>query len=132
MGPVASRGRRVLTCGSTDDGRSSLATHLLLKQKSFLVMESPADCVGDIIALRGAADVALVVLDARKGVHAQTRKYIYLIALLGIRRIILAVNKMDLVDYDSSVFATIERDCRGYAAQIGSVDITCIPTCGTD
>ena len=109
-----------------------MATHLLHKQQLFLVMESPSDYAGDLIALRGAADVALVVLDARKGLRSRTRECIYLISLLGIRRIVMAVNKMDLVDYDSSVFATIERECRAYAARIGTVDITCIPTCGTD
>jgi bifunctional enzyme CysN/CysC len=73
------------------------------------------------------ADLAVILVDARKGVLTQTRRHSFLVALLGIEHVVVAVNKLDLVDYDEVVFNTIEADYRGFAAQIGLKDITCVP-----
>jgi bifunctional enzyme CysN/CysC len=73
------------------------------------------------------AQVAIVMIDARKGVLTQTRRHSYLVSLIGIRHIVLAVNKLDMVDYSPEVFARIEADYRAFAAQIGLTDITAIP-----
>jgi bifunctional enzyme CysN/CysC len=75
------------------------------------------------------ADLAVILVDARKGVHTQTRRHSYVVSLLGISRIVLAVNKMDLVGYSQDVLEGIEREYRGFAARIGLTDITCIPVC---
>ena len=55
------------------------------------------------------ADVAVILIDARKGVLTQTRRHSYLVSLLGIRKVVLAVNKLDLVGYSKEVFDAIER-----------------------
>jgi bifunctional enzyme CysN/CysC len=73
------------------------------------------------------ADVAVILIDARKGVLTQTRRHSFLVSLIGIKRVALAINKMDLVDYSPEVFREIEADYRKFAAQIGLENITAIP-----
>ncbi len=76
------------------------------------------------------ADVAVILIDARKGVLTQTRRHSYLVSLIGIRKVVLAINKMDLVDYSQKVFDRIDEEYREFAAQIGLDDITSIPLSG--
>jgi bifunctional enzyme CysN/CysC len=76
------------------------------------------------------ADLAVLLVDARKGVLTQTRRHSYLAKLVGIRRFVLAVNKMDLVDYDRDVFDGIAADYREFAAKIGIVDWVAVPVSG--
>lgn len=98
-------------------------------QRKFIV----ADCPGheqytrNMATGASTADVAVVLVDARKGVLVQTRRHSYIVSLLGIRHVVLAVNKMDLVDYDAQVFATIVDSYRALAAQLGIADVQCIP-----
>ncbi|MCC8442258.1 sulfate adenylyltransferase subunit CysN [Xanthomonas cannabis] len=98
-------------------------------QRKFIV----ADCPGHEQYTRNMAtgastgDVAVVLVDARKGLLAQTRRHSYIVSLLGIRHVVLAVNKMDLVDYDAQVFAGIAEGYRALAAQLGIADVQCIP-----
>jgi bifunctional enzyme CysN/CysC len=73
------------------------------------------------------ADLAVILLDARKGVLTQTRRHSYLVSLLGIRRVVLAVNKMDLVDYSRDLFERTEAEYREFANRIGLTEVTCIP-----
>jgi bifunctional enzyme CysN/CysC len=73
------------------------------------------------------ADVAVILIDARKGVLTQTRRHSYLVSLIGIRKVVLAINKLDLVDYSEKVFRQIEEEYREFAKQIGLTDITPIP-----
>jgi bifunctional enzyme CysN/CysC len=73
------------------------------------------------------AELAVILIDARKGVLTQTRRHSYLVSLLGIRQVVVAVNKLDLVDYSQQVFEEIEADYRAFAAQIGLDDVVCIP-----
>jgi len=73
------------------------------------------------------ADLAIVLVDARKGVLTQTRRHSHIVALLGIRNVVLAVNKMDLVAYAEPAFRAIETAYREFAATIGIESVTCIP-----
>ena len=73
------------------------------------------------------ADLAVILVDARKGVLTQTRRHSYLVSLLGIRTIVLAINKLDLVDFSQQVAADIEADYRRFAAQIGIAEVVVIP-----
>jgi bifunctional enzyme CysN/CysC len=175
---------RFITCGSVDDGKSSLIGRLLYETNmifadQFAALESDSKRVGtrggdidfallvdglaaereqgitidvayrffstphrkfivadtpgheqytrNMVTGASTADLAVILVDARKGVLTQTRRHSFLVSLLGTRRIVLAINKMDLVDYDRAVFDTIERDYRAFAAQIGLSDITAIP-----
>jgi bifunctional enzyme CysN/CysC len=76
------------------------------------------------------ADLAVILIDARKGVLTQTRRHSYLVHLLGIRHVVLAVNKMDLVGYDRARFDEIVADYRAFAAELGLADVTAIPISG--
>jgi len=73
------------------------------------------------------AELAVILIDARKGVLTQTRRHSYLVSLLGISKVVVAVNKLDLVGYSQEVFDSIEADYRAFAGQIGLTDILCIP-----
>jgi bifunctional enzyme CysN/CysC len=73
------------------------------------------------------ADLAVILIDARKGVLDQTRRHAYIVSMMGVRQLVLAVNKMDLVGYDRTVFERIERDFRALAGTFGDVGVTTIP-----
>ncbi|HET7709264.1 MAG TPA: sulfate adenylyltransferase subunit CysN [Sphingomicrobium sp.] len=176
---------RFITCGSVDDGKSTLIGRLLhdsgqlledqlasLQAESakagddgldfallvdglsaereqgitidvaYRFFESPtrkyivADTPGheqytrNMVTGASTADLAVVLADARKGVLTQTRRHSFLAHLIGIRRIVLAVTKMDLVDYDQGAFDAITADYRAFAEQIGIADWTAIPVSG--
>ncbi|TAD80948.1 MAG: adenylyl-sulfate kinase, partial [Sphingomonadales bacterium] len=76
------------------------------------------------------ADLAVILIDARKGVLQQTRRHSYLVHMLGIRHVVLTVNKMDLVGYDQAKFDAILADYRAFATSIGITDFTAIPISG--
>ena len=175
---------RFITCGSVDDGKSTLIGRLLYESKmifedqlaaltadskkmgtrggeldfallvdglsaereqgitidvayrffstdkrKFIVADTPGheQYTRNMITGASTADLAIVLIDARKRVLTQTRRHSYLVSLLGIRRVVLAVNKMDLVGYSRDVFDSIERDYREFAVRIGIPDVTCIP-----
>ncbi len=175
---------RFITCGSVDDGKSSLIGRLLHESKmifedqletladdskrvgtrgaeldyalvvdglaaereqgitidvayrffsterrKFIVADTPGheQYTRNMVTGASTADLAVILVDARKGLLTQTRRHSYLVSLLGIREVILAVNKMDLVDYSENVFRAIERDYRDFARQIDLTSITCIP-----
>ncbi|MHB8478092.1 MAG: sulfate adenylyltransferase subunit CysN [Steroidobacteraceae bacterium] len=175
---------RFITCGSVDDGKSSLIGRLLYESKmiledqfaalrddskkvgtrggeldfallvdgltaereqgitidvayrffttdkrKFIVADTPGheQYTRNMVTGASTADLAVILIDARKGVLTQTRRHSYLAALLGIRHIVVAVNKMDLVDYSRDIFGTIERDYREFARQIKLEAMTCIP-----
>jgi bifunctional enzyme CysN/CysC len=99
------------------------------ERRKFIVADTPGheQYTRNMVTGASTAQMAIVMIDARKGVLVQTRRHSYLVSLLGIRKIVLAVNKLDLVDYSKDVFDTIERDYRRFAAEIGLTDIVCIP-----
>jgi bifunctional enzyme CysN/CysC len=175
---------RFITCGSVDDGKSTLIGRLLYESKTlfedqmaaveadskkwgtqgedidfallvdglaaereqgitidvayrffstdrrkFIVADTPGheQYTRNMITGASTADVAVILVDARKGVLTQTRRHSYLVSLIGIRKIVLAINKMDLINYSEPVFRDIEANYRAYAGQIGLEDITAIP-----
>ena len=178
---------RFITCGSVDDGKSTLIGRLLYDSKmifedQFAALESDsrkvgtqgqeidfallvdglaaereqgitidvayrffntekrkfivADCPGheqytrNMVTGASTADLAVILIDARKGVLVQTRRHSYLCHLIGIRNIVLAVNKMDLVDYDQEVFDKIVADYAEFARSIGIESFTAMPISG--
>ncbi len=175
---------RVLTCGSVDDGKSSLIGRLLYdaraifddhlatleadsarvgtqggdidfallvdglaaereqgitidvayrffatERRKFIV----ADCPGheqytrNMVTGASTADAAILLVDARKGVLTQTRRHAYLVSLLGVRHLILAVNKMDLVDGAQAVFDAIVAEFTAFAAKLGRTEVHAVP-----
>ena len=73
------------------------------------------------------ADVAIILVDARKGLLPQTRRHSYIVSMLGVRRVIVAINKIDLVGYDEQVFRKIEQDYRALASQLGFIETHILP-----
>ncbi len=98
-------------------------------KRKFIVADTPGheQYTRNMVTGASTADLSIILIDARKGVLTQTRRHSYLVWLLGIRHVVLVVNKMDLVDYSNDVFAKIEADYRAFAEQLGFDEITCIP-----
>ncbi|PXF31819.1 adenylyltransferase [Pokkaliibacter plantistimulans] len=175
---------RFITCGSVDDGKSTLIGRLLYESKmlfedqlsaieadskkwgtqgdqidfallvdglaaereqgitidvayrffstdrrKFIVADTPGheQYTRNMVTGASTADAAILMVDARKGVLTQTRRHSYLMSLIGIRHVVVAINKMDLVDYKESVFRSIVEDYSEFAKQIGLDNITFIP-----
>ncbi|KPM54350.1 adenylyltransferase [Frankia sp. R43] len=91
------------------------------EKRKFIVADTPGheQYTRNMVTGASTAQLAVILIDARKGVLTQTRRHSYLVSLLGIRNVVLAVNKLDLVDYSQDVFAAIEADYRAFAARIG-------------
>ena len=180
---------RFITCGSVDDGKSTLIGRLLLEAKAipedqlaalkadsrsmgtrgeeidfallvdgltaereqgitidvayrsfatakrrFIVADTPGheQYTRNMITGASTADLAIILVDARKGVLTQTRRHSYLAQLIGIRHIVLAVTKMDLIGYDEAVFDAIVADYRAFAGSIGLAEVVAIPVSGTE
>jgi len=178
---------RFITCGSVDDGKSTLIGRLLYDSKSlfddqldtlasdskavgtqganldfallvdglqaereqgitidvayrffstarrkFIVADTPGheQYTRNMITGASTADVAVILIDARKGVLTQTRRHSRLVSLVGIRRVVLAVNKIDLVGYDQRVFDRIVQDYAAFAEPLGFDEIAAIPVSG--
>jgi bifunctional enzyme CysN/CysC len=175
---------RFITCGSVDDGKSTLIGRLLYESKmifddqltaldadskkvgtrggeldfallvdglaaereqgitidvayrffstdrrKFIVADTPGheQYTRNMVTGASTADVAVILIDARKGILTQSRRHSFLVSLLGIRHVVLAINKMDLVGYDQERFNAIDREYREFAARIELTDITAIP-----
>jgi bifunctional enzyme CysN/CysC len=99
------------------------------EHRKFIVADTPGheQYTRNMVTGASTAQLAVILIDARKGVLTQTRRHSYLVSLLGIKHIVLAINKLDLVDYSHEVFDTIEADYREFAANLGFTDIVCIP-----
>ncbi|MCO5785311.1 adenylyl-sulfate kinase [Pseudomonas sp. G11-1] len=175
---------RFITCGSVDDGKSTLIGRLLYESKmlfedqmealeadskkvgtqggeldfallvdglaaereqgitidvayrffstdrrKFIVADTPGheQYTRNMVTGASTADVAIVMIDARRGVLTQSRRHSFLASLIGIRKVVLAVNKMDLMDYSEKVFNEIVDEYRAFASRIGLSDVTAIP-----
>jgi bifunctional enzyme CysN/CysC len=148
---------RFIMCGSADGGKSTLVGRLLREsrlvlddlaaepeqetnidvvrhgfatgRRRFVVADTPGHEQDTRNVVTGAptADLAVIVVDARAGVLTQTRRHSHLVALLGIRHIILAVNKLDLVGYAREAFERIDAEYRAFATGAGLPDIVSIP-----
>ncbi len=102
------------------------------EKRKFIVADTPGheQYTRNMVTGASTADLAVILVDARKGVLTQTRRHSYLAHLLGIRHIVLAVNKMDLVGYDREVFDRIVADYRAFAESIGIIEFTAVPISG--
>lgn len=175
---------RFITCGSVDDGKSTLIGRLLYESKmlfedqlaaveadskkwgtqgeqidfallvdglaaereqgitidvayrffstdkrKFIVADTPGheQYTRNMVTGASTADVAIVMVDARKGVLTQTRRHSYLVSLIGIQHIVVAINKMDLVDYSETVYRKISEEYTAFSKQIGLEKVTFIP-----
>ncbi|UZJ45315.1 sulfate adenylyltransferase subunit CysN [Marinimicrobium sp. C6131] len=175
---------RFITCGSVDDGKSTLIGRLLFESKmlfedqlaaveadsarwgtqgeeldfallvdglaaereqgitidvayrffstdrrKFIVADTPGheQYTRNMVTGASTADAAILMVDARKGILTQTKRHSYLAALIGIRHVVVAVNKMDLMDYSERTFNRIVEEYREFAKQIGLENITFIP-----
>jgi len=175
---------RFITCGSVDDGKSTLIGRLLYESKAlledqlsalesdsrkhgtqggeldfallvdglsaereqgitidvayrffatekrkFIVADTPGheQYTRNMITGASTADVAVILIDARKGVLTQTRRHSYLVSLIGIRRVVVAINKLDMVGYSQEVFEQIDADYRAFASRLGIEHIQSIP-----
>ena len=98
-------------------------------KRNFIVADTPGheQYTRNMVTGASTADVAVILIDARKGVLTQTRRHSYLVSLLGIRKVVLAVNKLDLVDYSKEVFDRIDEEYRAFADKIGFQEVVCIP-----
>ena len=178
---------RFITCGSVDDGKSTLIGRLLYESKmifedqlaalaadskkvgtrggeidfallvdglaaereqgitidvayrffstdkrKFIVADTPGheQYTRNMVTGASTADLAVILIDARKGVLTQTRRHSYLVSLLGIRRVVLAINKMDLVDYSRGGLRANRARLSRVRERIGLDDVTCIPDVG--
>ena len=175
---------RFITCGSVDDGKSTLIGRLLYESKmlfedqlaaleadskkvgtqggdldfallvdglaaereqgitidvayrffstdrrKFIVADTPGheQYTRNMVTGASTADLAIILVDARHGVQTQTRRHSYLVSLIGIRRVVVAINKMDLVGHSEATYQRILDDYRAFAAQLGLEDIVAIP-----
>lgn len=180
---------RFLTCGSVDDGKSTLIGRLLYDSKmiyedqlakiekdsvahgttggafdpalltdglkeereqgitidvayryfstakrKFIIADTPGHVQYTRNMATGAstADLAVILIDARKGVLEQTKRHSFIASLLGIKHVLVAINKMDLVDFDEQVFEQIQKDYREFASRLDSTDLHFIPISALD
>ena len=97
--------------------------------RKFIVADTPGheQYTRNMVTGASTADVAVILVDARKGVLTQTRRHSYIASLVGIRRVVLAVNKLDLAGYAQDVFERIRADYLTFAGEIGLREIVCVP-----
>ena len=98
-------------------------------QRKFIVADTPGheQYTRNMVTGASTADVAVVLVDARKGVLTQTRRHSYLVHLMGIRQVVLAINKMDMVDYSQARFEEIKQDYLAFASQLPGLTVAPIP-----
>ena len=98
-------------------------------KRKFIVADTPGheQYTRNMATGASSADVAVILMDARKGILTQTRRHSFIVDLLGIRHVIVAVNKMDLVDYDEETFQQIKQDYLGFAENLNFANITFVP-----
>ena len=102
------------------------------EKRKFIVADTPGheQYTRNMVTGASTADLAVILIDARKGVLTQTRRHSYLAHLIGIKNIVLAVNKMDLIEYDALRYQMIVEDYRGFAQSIGIETFTAMPISG--
>jgi len=102
------------------------------EKRKFIVADTPGheQYTRNMVTGASTADLAVILIDARKGVLTQTKRHSYLVHLLGIRHVVLAVNKMDLVNYDQKTFDKIVSDYREFADSIGIESFVAMPISG--
>jgi len=103
-------------------------------KRKFIVADTPGHVQYTRNMATGAstADVAVLLIDARYGVQEQTRRHAFIVSLLGVKHVVVAINKMDLNNFDQSIYNDIEVDFREFSKNLGFTDITCIPMSALD
>lgn len=98
-------------------------------RRKFIIADTPGheQYTRNMVTGASTANLAIILIDATKGVITQTRRHTFIVSLLGIKHVVLAVNKMDLVDYDEGVFDDISRDYKRFITQLNIPDVECIP-----
>lgn len=98
-------------------------------RRKFIIADTPGheQYTRNMVTGASTANLAIILTDATKGVITQTKRHTFLVSLLGIKHVVLAVNKMDLVDYKQEVFDQICADYRGFVAKLNIPDVHCIP-----
>lgn len=98
-------------------------------KRKFIIADTPGheQYTRNMVTGASTANLAIILIDATKGVITQTKRHTYLVSLLGIKHVVLAVNKMDLVDYDQKVFDQICKDYKEFVTQLNVPDVHCIP-----
>ncbi len=104
------------------------------EKRKFIVADTPGheQYTRNMVTGASTADAAILMVDARKGVLTQTRRHSYIVSLLGIKHIIVAINKMDLVDFSEETFETIKQEFGDFARRIHLEDVTFIPVSALD
>jgi sulfate adenylyltransferase subunit 1 len=99
------------------------------EQRKFIIADTPGheQYTRNMATGASTCDLAIILIDARHGVQVQTRRHSYICSLLGIKHVIVAVNKMDAVDYDQDVYKKIKEDYRQFAEQLDIGDIRFVP-----
>ncbi len=103
-------------------------------RRKFIIADTPGheQYTRNMITGGSTANLAVILVDARTGVITQTRRHTFLVSLLGIKHVVLAVNKMDLMDFAEGVFNDIVAEFRAFADALGIPDVTCIPLSALD
>ncbi|MDE0056739.1 MAG: adenylyl-sulfate kinase [Defluviicoccus sp.] len=116
---------RFVVCGAADAAAFSFETDT----RRFVGFDMPdgGRYTRNWFAEAASADLALVLADARTGVSARTRRHLYIAALAGVRRAILAVDNVDLLDCGGDAFAAISEECRGFARELGIDEVDAVP-----
>jgi bifunctional enzyme CysN/CysC len=98
-------------------------------RRKFIVADTPGheQYTRNMATGASTAELAVILVDARKGILTQTRRHSYIVALLGIRHVVLAVNKIDLLNYDQAAYEAITTQYRAFAEQIGLGEVHCMP-----
>lgn len=98
-------------------------------RRKFIIADTPGHVQYTRNMVTGAStvDLAIILVDARKGLHEQSRRHAFLVSLLGVRHLVVAVNKMDLVDHDRDVFERIREEFTAFAARLRITDLVFVP-----
>ncbi len=99
------------------------------EKRKFIIADTPGheQYTRNMATGASTAQLAILLVDARKGVQVQTRRHSFIVSLLGIRHLLLAVNKMDLVNFDQAVFDHISTDYQAFVGKLGVRDVRCVP-----
>ena len=98
-------------------------------KRKFIVADTPGheQYTRNMATGASTAELAIVMVDARKGLLTQTRRHSFIVAMLGVKHIVLVINKMDLVNYDETIYEAIKADYKAFAQSLGITDIQTIP-----
>jgi len=99
------------------------------ERRKFIIADTPGheQYTRNMATGASTADLAVILVDASRGVQVQTRRHSFIVSLLGIRHVVVAVNKMDLVGYDQTVYQNIAAECRHFMRSLGIQDLRVVP-----